>query len=515
MMNSCKTHNIDGVFEKLVDADILKKRQRSAFKEYLDYSSRQSNSAVLASIYAVKLKEHFGKSSALGFISFDTTGITDEFKRETRQHLITLLNKLALCGIIDSTTHNLFTKKLDASTYVHEIQLLKELTMYTAYAETITPERLHNFADSLVIYGIVPDANNARLRDAINSRSITSPFNVLDYCTHGVSFDLATYSDDPAIYLSEIHEKVARIFPGLNFTDFHFRIEVDSVMSDSSYTSRNVVVSLKCNGRAYRQKSFISLDSNEGDYLGKIDEQEFYQIFNKVLVDQQSRYRLYLVKPNLSFGANYRYFGIIALQEKQTDMFRYSTSLLDISYENHDQLPTSGQIDEAITFYQQIGLLDHVTAQSMLQAKENIAMVSMNTFNDVLSQFPDVIHNFDTELANLDDPYRELLESYKAISRGVFNPTDISDNFNTDKEKTILEFELNGKTYTKTLKVDSDWIDADFFSFVKAVVEENQLPGSFYYLAGDGQYASVIFLTDEQYAKLKEKKLLVFSDDIQ
>ena len=97
------------------------------------------------------------------------------------------------------------------------------------------------------------------------------------------------------------------------------------------------------------------------------------------------------------------------------------------------------------------------------------------------------------ELGNLEDPYRELLEAFREISHGVFNPQSISDKFNLHHEKVTVKFSLAGKEHSRTLKIDGDWIDPDFFVFVEDVVKASRLEGKFYNLPGDGQVASVIF----------------------
>ena len=83
-------------------------------------------------------------------------------------------------------------------------------------------------------------------------------------------------------------------------------------------------------------------------------------------------------------------------------------------------------------------------------------------------------------------------------------------NFNLDNEKATVKFSLAGKQYSRILKIDGDWIDPDFFVFVDEVVKASRLEGKFYNLPGDGQVASIIFLTDDQYRLIRENKLLAW-----
>src|SRR5690606_33069762 len=108
-------------------------------------------------------------------------------------------------------------------------------------------------------------------------------------------------------------------------------------------------------------------------------------------------------------------------------------------YENYRNALTSAQIEEAISGYQKIGLFNHLTQEQIISGAERAAQQSPKDLNDVLSCFPSVIYSFDTELGNLEDPYRELLEAFRDISHGAFNPQSISDNFDLDNEKATVK----------------------------------------------------------------------------
>ena len=76
-----------------------------------------------------------------------------------------------------------------------------------------------------------------------------------------------------------------------------------------------------------------------------------------------------------------------------------------------------------------------------------------------------------------------------------------------------MRFSLNNKDYTKTFRIENDWIDPEIFDFVKKVVVENNLGGQFYLLYEGGQGGIVIFLTPEQYQDLKINELVIFAED--
>lgn len=456
--------------------------------------------------------EKFGiADQAYSLISFDTTHITAQERVEIHARLQAYLNNLNACGLITQSQYENYVHKIDDAAFIHELQLLSVLIPEVAYAEWLKSDNLPLFADSLFFYKVVTDNRYNDLKRDIQAGKIISHYQLIDYCDHAVFFDLAAYSDDPAIYLEAVHRAVASLLPELSFTDFEYAIEKDTLESSPGYDSYDVIAKIQCNGKSYQHKSFISIDHiKEYAYLGKIDHSEFYQLFNKVLADLQSPYRLHRIEQYES--NNYRYFGIIALKQEQTEMFRRHYSYLRIGYENYRNALTSAQIEEAISGYQKIGLFNHLTQEQIISGAERVAQQSPKDLNDVLSCFPTVIYLFDTELGNLEDLYRELLEAFRDISHGVFNPQSISDNFDLDNEKATVKFSLGGKQHSRTLRIDGDWVDPDFFGFVSETVDASRLEGKFYNLPGDGQIASVIFLTDEQYRMLRENKLLVWND---
>ncbi|MBT1711009.1 hypothetical protein KK062_22390 [Fulvivirgaceae bacterium PWU5] len=87
-------------------------------------------------------------------------------------------------------------------------------------------------------------------------------------------------------------------------------------------------------------------------YLGFIDYQKFYQIFNQVLTDHRSPYRLHLVPAEMEFfPGNYQYFGIIAMTQPQASALDRGFSLFGIVHEeSFDNALTTDEIRPFIRF---------------------------------------------------------------------------------------------------------------------------------------------------------------------
>ena len=249
-------------------------------------------------------------------------------------------------------------------------------------------------------------------------------------------------------------------------------------------------------------------------YFGKIDQQEYYNIFNKVLADLQSPYRLHEVKSHIANAVDWNRFGIIALTKVQADMLHSGGVHFSPSFEKFKNSLTINDIDSAIEAYQKIGLFSHLTSDQIATAKKNVSEQEIRILNDALRCFPNVIYQFDTELENLENPYEELLNKLSLISKNKFKPTNITDNFSKPrKNKSLLKFSINGHEYANQLKVESDWIDPFFLDVVSLAVEYQKLDGEFYDLYTGGQEASIIFLTINQSTYLRLNKLLIFSDE--
>ncbi len=376
---------------------------------------------------------------------------------------------------------------------------------------------MKQFAQKLHDKAICTDQSYQKLLTDIENNTIDNPIKFLNYCTKAVIIDLKDYPNEPENYLEKIHQKTASLLPELKFTDFQFQIVLDSSVSDPSYESHKVIVSLRCNGKVYRQSSFINASDigkyPQMEYFGKIDQQEYYQLFNKILADYQSPYRLHEVKANRGNAVDWNRFGIIALTKEQAAMLHDGGVYFTPSYERFTSSLTSERIDTAILAYQNAGLLAHLSAAQIKLAIEKISQQDNQNLNQVLSCFPDVIYGFDTELGNLNDPYAEIIQGLSSISKGVFNPTSITDHFASPSgQKALVSFALQGKTYSKQVEINSDWVDPSFFELIDQAIKENKLNGQFYELYTGGQEAGLIFLTTSQYQYLHTHHLLVFAD---
>lgn len=512
---------MDRTLQNILDNKLIKKKQVKDFEDLIKRSENKSNAIYIYFLFQIEYKKLTGRFySEIGtHFSFRNEKLKSTEQAKINKELSFYLSKLKNCGLVTDRQFNHQSEKIKTNEYEQIHQLLLDLSNQSAYEEWLSTENIIEYGEKLVANNVVTEKSFEALKKDLNDGKIKSHYQLVDYCKNALFFDLAKYSDDPSVYLEQIHKEVSMLLPELNFKDFNYKVEIDPVESFEDYTSYKVVVSLKANGKTYKQKSYISSNDvcKDGNYLGKINLQEFYQIFNKILVDNESSLRLHQIQANFQYGhpASHQYFGIIALSKDQIDMFGYSSSYIQISYEKFKNALTSSRIDTAIKAYEQIGLLNHLMPTQIENARENAKEQENSNLNDVLMAFPDVINMFDTELGNLEDPYAELIREHKKISHNELNATEVSDDFDIKKNKVTLKFKIRNKPYSRTFKIENDWIDADFFSFINSVATEENLNGQFYELYTGGQEASIIYLTKEQYDYLRTNKLLVFVDEWQ
>jgi hypothetical protein len=487
------------IADRLVACQVLEDGQQGALTEVLKETD-SSSLAIIASLRLVQYKALGIDYSNWIAVSWDTVGSPEAIARVEK-----LLDGLVECEVIDDQQRRIVQSQIVPEHLYHPAQVLTKLHYLAAYKAAIAPEPMLAFADSLHRVGIVSDDRYPALKDDIRAGKLTRHYQLLDYVEHGVHFDLAQLSGDAGQYLPVIYRRVADILPELAFTDFQYEIVTDERNSTPDYVAYNAVVSFNVNGIPYRHKSFIAPDhvGKQYGYLGYIDEQEFYQIFNQVLTDHRSPYRLHLVPASMKyFPGNYQYFGIIALTQPQTSVLSRGFSLFGIVYaESFEHVLTTDEINQAIHTFRQAGLLRHLTPAEVDSA---VAQRPVN-IEEFLLSLPDVVFVFDTELANLEHPYEEILQSFARISHGVFHPTNVHDDFDPEHTHGEVTFQLAGQKYRRRFNIHDDWVDTDFLTYVFGLAAERKLAGRFYALPGDGQVAHFIYLTPPQALALKEK----------
>jgi len=102
--------------------------------------------------------------------------------------------------------------------------------------------------------------------------------------------------------------------------------------------------------------------------------------------------------------------------------------------------------------------------------------------------------------------YARIVKRLGEISRGAFQPTDISENWESDKGPIRVEFTLNGARHSFQPKYREDWMDTDFVFWIAKLFQDSE-----YKLAiCPGNPITAAFLTLEERDRIKKERGLFF-----
>ncbi len=419
-----------------------------------------------------------------------------------------LLEKIKKSGLLTDRVYTYTKKGIDSGRYVAELQMLGSLTEMSSRLEWLAPNRLLPIANDLHKNGIVSDSSYVRLENDIKDGKIESASQLNDYCRLERTFDLASYPDDPNVWLEQLHSGIASIVPDLNFTDFSY-----IPIPDTSFSIPGIrfKVSLISNGRRYKYTSLpiSNYKAKDGKITPKdIFVEDFYRIFNKVLIDQQSPYQLHSImfNPGKSTNGNIRQSAIIALSRKQTEVFMKPTifSYMTVSMDSYDNALTSQKIDSAIAGWKKIGLFAHLSNKEIVKALDAIDADDRYSTGRLLFNFPRVVYSLDSAFRD-QASFTSMLSRLCQITHGAFNAVKINQKKIDGGIK--LQYSFNSKIHSYVFKAADGWLDAKFPAFIKSLGRENNLLGSFYNLRYEN---AIIYLTKQQYDYAVKYKLLDF-----
>lgn len=505
----------DPILEKLIENRLIEQDEVRDFLKKQEEYKPGGKTSYLYGLFQSKFKKqigHFYFESITDIVALDDKEITEEEQKKENLNLTDYLSKLKKIDLISEKQFNYLQKEINNNSYSYELQFLKAVTNKALNTDFLAPEKLKKFADHLKEYKIA-DTKYKSLIKAIEEENIKEPVDLLLYCERSVIIDTKNYPVEPEKYLEIIHQQTASVLPELAFTNFEFE-KVQSEEFPDNPKCIDFIVSLRSNGRVYKYRS------NYHDFLWdentplrcEIDYKNYYQIFNKILSDLHSPYRLHVVVIHDNMRTDNQLFGIMVLNEKQKEILSQEDSYLKPEYEDFRKKPTTQEIENTINEFSKIGLFSSLTADEINQGKENVAALYIKNKNQILSAFPHMVYSHEPTLGNQKDPYAEIVKIFARISHNQFNPTHISNPFDTQKNKTTLKFQIGNKFYSKVLKVEYDWTDSSIYDFIKSVVFQNKLKGQFYQIETQDQLAYV-YLTKKQYAYIKVNKLLSFDSE--
>lgn len=419
-----------------------------------------------------------------------------------------LLNKINMAGLLTNRVYANALHDIDSSTFQIAVQMISQLVSVSYRLDQLEPNKLLPVAKQLHHAGIVSDTAFLRLQNDINNGNLESSFQLNNYCNFDRIFNLEKYPDDPSLWLEQLHREIASILPGLSFTGFNYTTSIDSAASTPNLRNIKYKVSLVCNGRKYKYVTNALVFKTQNGKMHFSDfAAGFYRIFNKVLTDNQSLYRLHLIRPDYGTSSEnpLKRFSLIALTKSESEalMEKPAMPYMLESLDNYDTTLTSLRIDSTLLEWKKIGLLAHLTEAQYNKAIDDAESDDLFSMDHLLFNFPIVLYSLDSALKIQNHTYINLLSHLAGITHGAFRPERITQR--KVKDGVYLQYLYKGKTNSYIFNTEYGWFDKRFTKFVKGLGPQNNLTGNFYFLPYEN---AIIYLTQQQHTYVVEHKLL-------
>lgn len=430
--------------------------------------------------------------------------------------LASFLGSLKKAGLVSEKNHQLTLKQIRDHKIFDSFSVVSAVMDEGAREDHYNPRDVRRYLMMLKKTGLISQEGSDKIMKLANSYDLYSDLDILAECKQAVIINLDDLPDYPEGYMKPFYEKIASLRPELAFTNFSVKTESYKIPYDT-ITNYHNIVSLRNGGRQYMSKDFYSPSDFDKD--GRPDNEwktgDYPEsIFNKILRDRQSTYRLHPVSKRFSIQQNDSRIGFILLTKMQWDSLR-EYRFLPATPQNFKPGITSSGIEKAITLYKKLGLFSHLSPAEYDSCVAAIPAKSIEYYSDILSSFKNLVFDIDLEYGPDDGQYKEITEQIAAISKGHFNPQNIVDEFTWEKRKSFkYGFILNGKSYSTTLGQDDDWLDPKFFELIDTATQEQDKDkaGQFYDLyPADGP--RWIYLTHQQAEILKKAKVIELSEE--
>jgi len=504
--------------DTLIKYKVITSGDRRIIKDEFKYDRGVSDQTViLAGLETILLKKtfHVDPHKTGLFYSYNNDKPDSNRQDSINITLRELLGKINKAGLLTDKVYNYALKQIDSNRYIEQLQMIPVLAEMSSRLEWMSPPRLLPLADTLHNDGVISDTSFLRLKSDIQNGKIESSFQLNSYFKLDQTFDLTKYPEDSLTWIEPYLQKISSILPGLKFTNFSYSIEPDTtfdlkIKGDSRI---KVKMSIICNGHIYKyavpSDRIIGRD-RKTHYIGVVDEY-MYRIFNKILADQHSSYRIH----NIHFyhagkdGDELKHFAVIALKDTQAVALMKHLSYMLVSLESSEDNLTSVKIDTTIAEWQKMGLFAHLSQAEIdkgIDDAETADWFSAASVYGLLEYFPQVVCKLEPASFVMPRyPCVDFLTRLAPITHGAFRATKITET--KIKNRVKLQYLFNGRYHSFTFDSQMWWLDAKTAEFLETLGRENDLTGNFYVLPGGYE---VIYLTNKQYAYTMAHKLFDF-----
>lgn len=431
---------------------------------------------------------------------------------EDIQNMHAYLGKLQQAGLASPVSSARVLKRVSNREIPDSFTLVNLLVQEMATEAYYAPAKVKRFAERMQKLGIYSAEACEKAVSLALAQELTEDLPLFNLCERSVVIDLTGLPDYPEQYIPPILQQISTLVPGLDFSGLV--VSTDSSMSrfDKNYKEYTVKYELQSKGRRYRMQDFYSPADYDKD--GRPDHQwkhgnqgELYtMVFNKVLANEESPYRLYALLPSRGKPGNGQ-FAVIALRKEQADSLA-NYSYFNIRPADYSNRFNQKKVDSAFVLFKNNGLLSHLTQAEIDSCREELDSKIVTSGNQLLEGIKGLVFSIDLEYGVGKGQYAEVTRLLAAYSRKAFAPTSIVDEYNPDAKSSFqYGFTFRSKQYSTKLQQMDDWLDPAFYELIQTAIKENDKEGKFFALwPSDG--LTVVYLTFKQFAQLKQAGLI-------
>lgn len=432
-----------------------------------------------------------------------------------RAELDSFIRALDAAGMLSAQTRTELLQKNSEGKFGWKIEVAGYAHIAANEEYFLLPEHLQKFADRLHSVKVISDTNY-RLLMVKSARGELHRYSELpQYLDFSITIPLALLPKDSTAFLHALYGATARVMPGLQYDTIYFRVKKDEQKSMPDFQSYDLLATIYRNGKSFSYSGFYDAEYKNKDRSELHVPESYYSLFNKVLADLSSSYRLHSFGPDrntLGHGT----VGIIALTEKQFSQFNWTydgalSSYLTVSYEKYSRGLTQQTIRSVIKTYDSLGLFSHLSPKEKDSSIRKVNTKEIIYYSDILKCFKNLVLDIDAKYGIDSGQYADITREAALISKGRFLPEKIIDGYTYEHPDFAYGFTFRNKSYLAHLHQDRKYLDPEFWTLIEKAVKENDQTGAFRYIYASDGYTE-IYLTNEQFAFLQKHHLLEFED---
>lgn len=506
--------SINKIADKLRDFDLITEQTYQKVKQLIE-SCDISRSTLMYEIqqdaanrYIQEYFEDFSMMNVDIAIQPPET-ITEEMRAE----LLQKLNQLFESEIISGNIYERLKADILASHIKIDTDLYSKAYLELTFVESLKIKKIQRYLKRLIALDILtPDGKQKIIQD-IKSENASNYIDLFKHVNRARVFDLKDYSSEPNDYFPEVSQCIIEMLRETGIAEIsidNFQVEVMKKINANGYETSVTTYSANNNGIKYEYSIPPVLKNDHS--IPMAEKTEFFFLFNKILRDIASPYRLFDISVASlqlmgDLGISSDKFGFIALTENQAQpYFKNTYDYLSPKFFNEkERYLTTNTIDSIISFLEEIDLLKHLQPETITEAKQNIKQSYITQASQILTAFDNLVATTDWEPDDIEGIYRQRIQKFANASRGIFTPTNITFEW---KSQTIAELALtfNERRHSTKLQFRGESLgDNKFFAFIQQIIQENYSEGKFYPVYEESYPIGYIFLNDLQKTLLEQE----------